>query len=204
MTGAPEVAAIILAAGTGSRFAPAPGDSKVLAPYRGRPLLAHVVAAVTGSRASSCIVVTGHAGDAVAAAIDGLAATRVQAADHAQGLAHSLRAGLTALPPSTAGVLILLADMPLVESATLDRLIAAFETHPAIEAVVPLYRGARGNPVLLSRSLFPDIARLDGDEGARRVLGQPHRRILDCAVDDPGIMADVDTQDALRRLPTGP
>ena len=196
-----SVAAIILAAGTGSRFDPAPGDSKVLAPYQGVPLLAHVIATVAASRASPCIVVTGHAGDAVAHALRGLAVTRVHAVDHGRGMAHSLRAGLAGVPASASATLVLLADMPLVASTTLDRLIDAFTVDPAaIEAVVPVYRGSRGNPVLLARSLFSETARLDGDEGARRLLGRPNRRIVECLVDDPGIAADVDTKDALRRL----
>ena len=200
-TGDGAIAAIVLAAGRATRFGAGEADSKVLAMLDGRPLIAHVLACVAGSRAARCVVVTGHAGDAVAEALDGLPVTRVHNPHYASGLAHSLRTGLAALPATIAGAVILLADMPLVTSATLDALIAAFEAAPpGTEAVVPVHHGARGNPVLLARALFGAVANLWGDEGARRLLAGAGRRVVTCAVDDPGIVVDVDTREILRTL----
>ncbi len=200
-TRAGPVAAIVLAAGRASRFGAGPSDSKVLAVLDGRPLIAHVLASVAGSRVAQCVVVTGHAGDAVAKALGGFTVTRVHNPDHASGLAHSLRAGIAALPPTVAGVIVLLADMPLVTLTTLDALIDAFDTAPLdTEAVVPVHDGCPGNPVLLGRALFAAVADLRGDEGARRLLAAPGRRVVPCAVDDPGIATDIDTRAALQAL----
>lgn len=198
------VAAVVLAAGRGSRFGAGPSDSKVLAMLDGKPLIAHVLACVAGSRVTRCVVVTGHAGDAVATALDPFDVTRVHDPDHASGLAHSLRTGIAALPATVGGAIILLADMPLVRSATLDALVAAFAAAPpGTEAVVPSHEGVRGNPVLLGKTLFGAVATLRGDEGARRLLAGPGRRVIPCAVDDPGIVADVDTRAGLRTLAAG-
>ena len=195
------IAAIVLAAGRASRFGAGASDSKVLAMLDGRPLIAHALACVMGSRAARCVVVTGHAGDAVAEALDGFPVTRVHNPDYASGLAHSLRTGLAALPATIAGAVILLADMPLVTSATLDALIAAFEVAPpGTKAVVPVHQGVRGNPVLLGRTLFGAVANLRGDEGARRLLADAGRGVVTCAVDDLGITVDVDTREGLRTL----
>ena len=68
------------------------------------------------------------------------------------------------------------------------------------DAIVPRTRGRAGNPVLLGRALFPQLMALTGDEGARRILAHPSRRVEWCEVDDPGIFADVDTPDDLRTL----
>ena len=194
----PEVAAIVLAAGRGSRFGAGEDDSKVLAPHQGLTLVAHVVAAVHGSRAAPVVVVTGHAAGLVAMSVAGPDVTIVHNADYGRGMAGSLKAGLAALPARSAGVLILLGDMPLVTTATLDALIAAFEAGGA-DAIVPTYQGRRGNPVLIGRALFPAMTRLEGDQGARRLLeGRDTVRAL--AVDDPGVVVDVDTPDALRAL----
>ncbi len=196
-----SVAALVLAAGRASRFGAGAGDSKVLAPLRGQPLLAHVLDAVAGSLAAPCLVVVGHAGDAVAALAAARGATVVRSPDYAAGMAHSLRAGLNALPPGVEAALILLADMPLVTSATLDALMAAFaDAPPGTEAVVPVHEGQRGNPVLVARAVFPRLLALRGDAGARHVLAEPGRSIVLCPVADAGIRTDIDTRDALHDL----
>ena len=109
-----EIAAIVLAAGLGTRFGAGAGDSKVAAPHAGVPLVAHVVAAALASRAAPVIVVTGHAEARVIEALAGLAVTIVHNPDYAGGMAGSLKAGVAALPKVCDGALILLGDMPLV------------------------------------------------------------------------------------------
>lgn len=199
-----DVAAIILAAGRASRFAAGPEDSKLFAPLAGVPLVRHVAAAALASRASRTVVVTGHAATKVAAALAGLSVAFVHNAAFATGLASSLKAGVAALPADTRGALILLGDMPLVARGTLDALIAAFELeHPAPDAVVPVHDGRWGNPILIGRALFDDLARLSGDEGARKILTQRGRGLVLCPVGDPGIAIDIDTREALRALDDG-
>jgi molybdenum cofactor cytidylyltransferase len=67
-------------------------------------------------------------------------------------------------------------------------------------AVVPTLLGQRGNPVLLSRALFPAVARLSGDQGARRLLDEAGDAIVEVPLDDPAIALDVDTPEALQAL----
>lgn len=195
-----DVAALILAAGRGTRFGADPDTTKLLAPLAdGRPMLAHVAALARASRAAPVLVVTGHARREIEAALAGEALTFVHNADHASGMAASLRAGIAALPPRTKGVLVLLGDMPLVRSDTLEHLVDAF-SRDVPDAVVPAVKGQRGNPALVGRSLFARIMELGGDEGARRILFDPGVRVVECEVDDPGIFADVDTPGALAAL----
>ena len=195
-----RVAAIILAAGTASRYraADAAVPTKLVAPLDGKPLVRHVAEAAFASRARPILVVTGHAERHVAAALDGMAVERVSNPHFATGLASSLRAGLAALPGDVIGALILLGDMPGVTGALIDRLIACFEAEPELDAVVPVYAGRRGNPALLARSIFADAAMLQGDEGARRLLDRTRVRDLDLGdeavaldIDDPATLASV-------------
>jgi molybdenum cofactor cytidylyltransferase len=190
-----NVAAIVLAAGRGARFDAARG--KLLADYGGRPLVRHAVEAALGSKASKTIIVTGHARDEIERALAGLPVVFAYNPDFASGMASSLRAGL-AHAADSADALALLADMPDVTSAILDRLIAAFNCAPERVAVAPVYQGRRGNPVLLGRSLFPRLALLKGDEGARRLLGSTEG-VLEIAVDDKSVLADIDTREDLER-----
>lgn len=191
-----NVAAIVLAAGQGARFNSA--RSKLLSDLGGRALVRYAAEAALASRACRTIVVTGHARDDVERALDGLPVTFAHNADHASGMASSLRVGL-AHASDSAGALVLLADMPAVTGATLDQLIAAFERAPQCPAVAPVHRGRRGNPVLLGGSLFARLATLRGDEGARAMLRSVDG-VVEIAVDDEGVITDIDTREDLERM----
>lgn len=194
--GVGDIGALILAAGRSARFRAGGGEgpSKLVATLAGEPLVRHAARAAIASRARPVVVVTGHAQAAVEAALEGLAVGFAHNADFASGLASSLKTGIAALPRGVAGALALLGDMPAVDAELLDRLIVAFAAAPHALAVAPIHAGRRGNPVLLSRALFPAIARLDGDEGARRLLRDAGpARILEVAVEGEAASFDVDT-----------
>jgi molybdenum cofactor cytidylyltransferase len=193
----PRIAALVLAAGHSRRMA---GANKLLMPWQARPLLRHAVEGVLASGAERVFVVTGHQGEAVAAGLSELPVVIVHNPDHAAGLASSLKAGLGVLPENVDGVLVCLGDMPRVAAQTLDRLIAAFAPAEARAICLPTYRGKRGNPVLLGRQLFPELATLEGDRGARRLIESHNELVAEVAVEDAGVLLDVDTPAALAEL----
>ncbi|KQT61115.1 4-diphosphocytidyl-2C-methyl-D-erythritol kinase [Methylobacterium sp. Leaf456] len=166
-----KIAAVILAAGLGTRFGAQP---KMLANFAGKAMVRHAAEAALASEARPVVVVLGaHAGP-VAAALDGLDLTLVENPDHAAGLSTSLRAGLAALPPGTGAALVLLGDMPRIGSAHLDGLIAAYRAaDPAPSAVVPVRDHRRGNPILLDLNVLKDALKaLSGDRGAGPLLSR--------------------------------
>ncbi len=199
-----EVAAIVLAAGRATRFSEGGGQggSKVFAELEGRPLVAHVSATAAASRAAPVIVVTGRGAELMVTALAGHDAVLVHNPRYAEGMAGSIATGIAAVPKTAEAAIILLADMPRVAPATLDALIAAFEREQP-DAVMPVHDERRGNPVLISRALFPALLRLGGDKGARRILADGAYRVLHCVVDDPGVLVDVDTREALDLLARG-
>ena len=198
-----RIAAIILAAGQASRFRAAAGEAgpttKLVAQLDGKPLVRHVAEAALASRAAPIIVVTGHAEEAVRAALAGLPLTFTQNDAYASGLASSLQQGLSCVPSDCEGALVLLGDMPLISPQIIEQLIAAFERNPSTKAVAPVREGQRGNPVLLSRALFPAVAALSGDVGARALLAAAQGEIIEVAVASRAVTFDVDTPDALTR-----
>ena len=134
----------------------------------------------------------------VEAALDGLELQFAHNPRYRDGLASSLKTGIAALPADVAGALVLLGDMPAVTPALIERLIAAFGERPDALAAAPNLAGRRGNPVLLSRLLFPAIAALEGDEGARKLLsGAAPGRVVAVDVTGPGATLDVDTPQTL-------
>src|SRR6185369_15325035 len=95
-----------------------------------------------------------------------------------------------------AGALIALGDMPGVSSADLDRLIDAFRRSGGRSVVRAAHDGRRGNPVLLPRSLFPAIAHLEGDTGARHLVEAEGLDVVDVEI-GKAASVDVDTREAL-------
>ncbi len=169
------------------------GRDKLVMSVKGVPLVRRVAQAVLASRADPVLVVTGPDGEAVRAALDRMPLGYCINADSEAGLGASLAAGIAAADPDLDGLLVCLGDMPEVKPATLDALIAAFDGEAA--AIVPVHEGRWGNPVLLSRRLWPELTALSGDEGARRVLKR-RTDLREVPVDDPGIHLDLDTPEA--------
>lgn len=195
---APRIAIIVLAAGRSSRSAP---DNKLLAAMPdGRALVVSVVDHALAAKGDPVLVVTGHRADAVTAALAGRVVRFVHAERFAEGMAESLKAGLAALPTGVSAVLVCLGDMPLVTTAALDRLIDAYDPDEGRAIVVPTHRGRRGNPVLWDRQFFTEIAALDGDTGARRILANHLDLIAEVSMDDDSVLRDFDTRDALTAL----
>ncbi|WP_232631460.1 nucleotidyltransferase family protein [Methylobacterium sp. Leaf118] len=190
----PRIAALILAAGRGTRFGPAP---KMLAPFDGRPLVRHAVEAALASAARPVMVVLGAHAIALRTALAGLPVETVENPAFAEGLSTSLRAGLAALPRDIEAVLVLLGDMPRIGPAHLDALSAAYAAaDPRPCAVVPVHGGRRGNPVLLDLArLGPDLAGLTGDRGAGPIL-TGRSDVLEVA-GDGSVTLDIDTPAAL-------
>jgi len=174
--------------------------TKLVADLNGKPLVRHVADAALASRARPVILVTGHARDLVEEALAGVPLTFVHNKDYASGLATSLRVGIAAVPPNAPGAIVLLGDMPLVTADLIDQLVMRFGENADADAIVPVTKGRRGNPVLLARSLFPTLARLTGDDGARRVLQEPGIHAVEVPVEGESAAADIDTPDALETL----
>jgi molybdenum cofactor cytidylyltransferase len=188
------VAAMILAAGQGTRFGPEP---KLLSPLHGKPLVRHVAEAALASSVTPVIVVTGHRAGEVAAALIDLPLRIVRNPAYAEGLSTSLKAGLTCCPAEKEAVVVLLGDMPLIGSDLISALVSAWDGRSS--AVVPTLHGQRGNPALLSRALFGEIEELQGDAGAGAILRR-RSDVIEMPVDDPAVLQDVDTADALTAL----
>lgn len=190
------IAAIVLAAGRGTRFAPGP---KMLAPLDGKPLVRHAAEAAIAGSASPVLVVVGYEATRITAALAGLDVQIVLNPSYDNGLSTSLRAGFAALPAETDGAVILLGDMPLVAPQLITRLIGAWIEAGRPPALVPFHNGRRGNPAVLSRTLSGEIERLTGDIGAGKLL---HDRagVVEWALDDEAVANDVDTEAALRAI----
>lgn len=188
----PSVAAIVVAAGSSSRM----GQHKPLMRLRGKPLLEYCLECVRASSAREIILVLGADADRTRHEIP-LEGIRVVVNDgYREGMSSSIRVGLKAATPGAAAYLIVLGDQPFVTARTIDAMIARYDSTRAA-AVVPTFRRTRGNPVLLDRSLAPEIESVRGDVGCRGVIAAHAAEVVEVPVDDPGVLLDVDTPEDL-------
>jgi molybdenum cofactor cytidylyltransferase len=184
------VAAVVLAAGRSTR---AGSTNKLTAAIAGVPMVARVVDAVLGVPVRPVVVVTGHEAPAVRAALEGRDVVFVHNPDFADGIATSIRAGVTALPEDATAVVICLGDMPALTGADIARLVAAFEGGGA-DICVPVAGARRGNPALFARRLFPELQALSGDTGARGLIAAHADQVREVRMEGTGTLTDLDTE----------
>jgi CTP:molybdopterin cytidylyltransferase MocA len=118
--------------------------------------------------------------------------------DPSPGPISSLQAGIRALPEDAPGLVFTPVDHPLFRPSTVVALIRELRNGTS-PFVVPTHGGRKGHPVLFRRSLFPELLEEDLPEGARSVIRRYLDELTEVAVDDPGILADIDTWDEYRR-----
>ncbi len=194
---APRIAGLVLAAGQSRRMGTL---NKLLIGIDGKPMVRRVAEAVAASGARPLVVVTGYQREKVEAALAGLEARFVHNPHHAQGLSTSVKCGLAALPDAVDGVVICLGDMPMVTAAVIDRLIGAFNPVEGRALCVPIRRGKRGNPVLLGKQLFAELAAVSGDVGARDLIAAHPELVAEVEMESDAVLTDIDTPQALAKL----
>jgi len=193
------IAVIVLAAGAGRRF----GGGKLLAPWRGGVLIEGALHAAFAAPASQVVVAVGARGQEVARTVQAFAVRNgceerlrlVEVAAWEDGLSASLKAAVAALPAETSAAFVFLADMPLIPDDIPPALAAALT--PGHAAAIPEVKGELGHPVLLGSALFPLVAALTGDRGARKLLEGLGDRLARVPTTDRNVLLDVDTPAAL-------
>lgn len=167
---------LVLASGRGERFRASGGQgSKLQAPLAGKPVLERTLDAVRASGLAWHVEDAGHPGmgDSIAAAVRST--------------------------PEAAGWLVLPGDLPLVRPESLRRVAEALREH---SVVVPAYQGERGHPVGFGPECRAALLALTGAQGAAPVVRERMAAGRGCllALDDAGIVTDVDTVADLERL----
>jgi molybdenum cofactor cytidylyltransferase len=189
-----RVAAVLLAAGRSTRMG---AVNKMLAEIGGKSLVRIAAEQAVASRAQPVIVVTGHEREKVEVALKGLPVRLVHNPDYSEGLGTSLKAGIASVPQEADAAIVCLADMPQVDAALIDRLISAFDPERGALVVVPSIDGRRGNPVVWSRRFFHDLMSIQGDIGARHLIGNYAEAVVEVPVAGDAALTDVDTPESL-------
>lgn len=192
MATASQVSVIILAAGASSRF----GGQKMLAPL---PSSGHAVLATTiktYQRVFARITVVTRPSDESVRELALKSGVDIIDSHHAEsGMSQSIIAGIQARSPDV-GWLVALGDMPFVSSETLKRLVEALTLETI---VVPTTEKGAGNPVAFGKAFGQQLLSLKGDFGAKSILRAHQDKVIELALDDPGVHQDIDTPDDINR-----
>jgi molybdenum cofactor cytidylyltransferase len=189
-----DLRAILLAAGSATRF----GSPKLLAPWRGRPMLLHAIDTLLEVvHCDRLVVVLGADADRLEPLVQQAAVSVVLNPDHASGMASSLRAGLASVPPECPAVLLALADQVAITPDDLRCLIDHWLEQPARIAAAG-YDGIVGVPAIFPATMFEELRGVTGDRGAREVLRRGAGQVDVVAM--PAAAVDVDTPADLQSL----
>lgn len=186
--------ALLLAAGESSRM----GFPKALLPIGDRTALEHLIAELAAAGFDPVLTVLGHHREALEPVLGRIRAPAVVNLDPSDGPIGSIRVGLRSLPSAIPGILVQLVDHPAVAADTLLELYEAIASRPG-RIVVPTFDGRRGHPTWFPASTFAELLDPDLAGGAKAVLERDPARVLEVAVDDPGVRIDLDTPDDVAR-----
>jgi len=192
-----RILGILLAAGQGSRF----GGGKLIARLAGGAPVGMQAARNLKAALPECMAVVRPDDLELAQMLrgEGILVEQCDRAHEGMGvsLAHAIRACGDA-----DGWVVALADMPLIAPSTIAKVADALRDGALISA--PTYAGQRGHPVGFAALFGPRLVALSGDAGARDLLRAEADRIVLIEVDDPGVLADIDTREQLARISAQP
>jgi len=185
--------AVVLAAGGSSRF----GSAKQLVRIGDRPLLSLIAGRTAEVVGHSLIVVLGAAAAELSPLLRHSAGSVVINRNWREGLASSIRAGISRLPASAAGVMLVLADQACVTAEDLRRLASVWQRQPQC-LVAARYGATVGVPAIFPQYLFGELSELKGDTGARALIKRHADRVV--TVPMASAAFDLDTPDDLLEL----
>jgi len=193
--------AVLPAAGASRRM----GRHKLLLPFRGAPLVASVVAALRAGGVEGIVLVTAADDEELRQwARQAGVVTAVNPAPE-RGMLSSIQEGIAALGGADAlarrgdTLLVSPADLPRLAPESVAGLLRRMAEAKA-PLSVPLYQGKRGHPLALAAALIPEILHLDPQIGLKQLRDRHEAELLEVPVDDPGVVADIDTPADYERL----
>jgi molybdenum cofactor cytidylyltransferase len=188
------ICAVVLAAGLSSRM----GDQKLLLPFGGKTVIAHIVDQLLASTVGEVHVVVGHQAERISAELSGRAVSIVNNPNYKSGMLSSVRCGLQSLPKKCRAVLVVLGDQPSVTTELIDQMVQSFATTEK-SILVPLYKGKRGHPILFSALYRDEILTQYADVGLRGLLHGHCDDIYELAVSTASVLCDMDYPEDYRR-----
>lgn len=164
-----NIVAMIMAAGNSSRF----GSPKQLLKWKSSNLLHHSIETTSESNASKTFLVLGSNYEKIIEMIDTTSVEVVRNSSWKKGLGNSIAFGVKSVvqeEPKTEGILIMLADQPLIDSGYLNRMIDKFKDGKHQIITTTYKNNKQGVPVIFDKAYFDELIELNDDDGAKLVI----------------------------------
>jgi len=199
MTTPRHIEGVLLAAGKSTRSG---GINKLLTPLIGKPMIRHVIEAMTKSQFHSLTIILGHEAENIANLCDGTAFRQIHNTNYDQGMGASIACALKARQDHVTDMMIVLGDMPLITATILDQLLAShLETNlPDKTITIPIAGGRQGNPVIWGSDFFSALSDLYSDQGGKTLIKDNAEAINVLAIEHPAVLIDADTPNALAEI----
>lgn len=186
------VSGIIMASGLSVRM----GNCKLLMPYKNKPMIQWVMEAVEKSSLSPKVVVTGN--EEIKALAKKVNLTVVVNEKGNLGQSESIKLGVSNSKEAD-GYAFIPGDQPFISTSFINVLIKEFEKDKN-KIIVPIYKGARGNPVIFPKRFEDELLSLQGDVGGRVLLNKYKEYIQFIEIEEGELLLDIDTKEEYERL----
>ncbi len=189
------ISLIVLAAGRSARIK----ENKLLLRLDGETLIRHVVKTATRSNADEVIVVLGYDAEKVKQQLLRLQCKLITNENYLKGQSESVKVGLAAVPSSAEAVMVLPADVALIDEHSINTVIDEYRRSEN-RIVIASHRNQSGHPILLDRTLFPEISEISEDTFGLKSLIDRHRaevKYVDVGTDK--VLIDIDTEEEFNR-----
>ncbi len=189
------ISLVVLAAGKSTRMK----ENKLLLPVDGETLIEHVVKTATRSSVDEVVVVLGFEADRIKQRIGQLDCRPVVNDRYEVGQSESVKVGLSAVSDEAEAIMILPADVALVDSQSINKVIEEYRKSRT-SIVIASHRGQSGHPILLDRSLFAQVSKIDeASLGLKAVINRHRSEVTYVDVDNDNVLIDIDTQEEFNR-----
>lgn len=188
------IGAIVLAAGESRRM----GRQKLLLPFAGKPVIAHIVEQVASSCVDAIVVVTGHQRGEIESALAAYDVTFAHNANYSDGMLSSIRRGLRELPTAAAAFLVVLGDQPSITPELINALVSAWKTG-VHGIVVPAFGAQSGHPIVVSGKYRDTVMTQFDQTGLRGLLYARQEDVFRYPATSGAVLRDMDTPAAYVR-----
>jgi molybdenum cofactor cytidylyltransferase len=185
------ISLIVLAAGKSTRMK----ENKLLLKLNGDTLIEHVVKVAKGSNADEVVIVLGYEAMKIKEHLAKIGCKVVINENYMKGQSESVKVGLSAISSNTEAVMILPADVALIEPESINRIVEEY-TRSKNRIVIASHQQQSGHPILLDRTLFPEVSKIDEDtQGLKAVINRHRAEIKYVEVDTENVLTDIDTRE---------
>lgn len=170
------------------------GSPKMLLPFGEKTIIEKVIENVVSSGACNTIVVLGSSADEILVRIAGLPVRYCYNDSYSDGMLSSVKCGFSMLPEKFDAAIVLPGDYPGIGAGVINMLIESFSASEK-KIVLPLFRGKRGHPILISNELREEVMQLSPEKGLRELQDKFPDDVLEVDVNDQAVLKDIDTID---------